>query len=87
VMAITKWPIPDVMAITKWSIQMTAVRNEQEVFLRPRWFVATAAEDRLSFRRNAHPSLRQPAIAEQLRFMSTRRAPGLRQRFPYRCPH
>jgi hypothetical protein len=37
-MAITKWPIPDVMAITKWSIQMTAVRNAQEVFLRPRWF-------------------------------------------------
>jgi len=26
----------------------------------------TAAEDRLSFRRTAHPSLRQPAIAEAI---------------------
>jgi len=25
-MAITKWPIPDVMAITKWSIQGSARR-------------------------------------------------------------
>jgi hypothetical protein len=50
-MAITKWPIPDVMAITKWSIQGSARRWQtaastkgndssanSQVFLRPRWF-------------------------------------------------
>jgi hypothetical protein len=34
--------------------------------------VAAAAEDGLNFRRNPRTSLRQPAIAEQSRFMSTR---------------
>jgi hypothetical protein len=38
----------------------------------PSRLVATAAENRLSFRRNSHIMRLRPAIAEQSRFMSTR---------------